>query len=227
MRNVSELLTRGIPLALTSYPIPLLARRSCVQVTVARPRDRPRQLQQQFQWPLWGKFFSPSFIPIHDGMTNMPTQNEDCGQMSAWYVFSALGFYPVDPVSAQYVIGSCVLFLSFPARILTRTFVCSPFFNKVTIDLPNALEPLVISSPGAPSKPYIKSVSVNGHALSSPVLDHADIFRGGKIEFEMSATPEAWASSTLVSVVRISGHDVAVLMPAFGGTGEGANGEGG
>ncbi len=75
----------------------------------------------------------------------------------------------------------------------------SPFFNKVTIDLPAAKHPLVITSPGAPSKPYIKSVSVNGKKLAGPILTHADIASGGHIEFEMSETPQAWASATLVS----------------------------
>ena len=75
----------------------------------------------------------------------------------------------------------------------------SPFFDKVTLDLPGVPTPLVISSPGAPSKPYIKSVRVNGQALDSPILKHEDISRGGTIEFEMSATPQAWASATLVN----------------------------
>ncbi|KAI0751924.1 glycoside hydrolase family 92 protein [Daedaleopsis nitida] len=106
-------------------------------------------------------------------------QNEDCGQMSAWYIFSALGFYPVDPVSAEYVIGT-------------------PFFDKVTVHLPGAEHPLVISSRGAPKKPYIKSVSVNGRMLASPVLKHEDIASGGLVVFEMSDKPQAWSSSTLV-----------------------------
>ncbi|KAI0686232.1 glycoside hydrolase family 92 protein [Earliella scabrosa] len=106
--------------------------------------------------------------------------NEDCGQMSAWYIFSALGFYPVDPVSAEYVIGT-------------------PFFDKVTLHLPGAKHPLVISSKGAPHKPYIKSVSVNGKKVRSPVITHADIAAGGHLKFEMSDKPQAWSSSTLMS----------------------------
>ncbi|TFK83330.1 glycoside hydrolase family 92 protein [Polyporus arcularius HHB13444] len=116
----------------------------------------------------------------YNSSVNGLSGNEDCGQMSAWYIFSALGFYPVDPVSAEYVIGT-------------------PFFDKVTIDLPAAKHPLVITSPGAPSKPYIKNVSVNGKKLAGPILTHADIASGGHIEFEMSETPQAWASATLVS----------------------------
>lgn len=104
--------------------------------------------------------------------------NEDCGQMSAWYLFSALGFYPVDPVSLEYVVGT-------------------PFFDKVTIQLPAASQPLVISSAGAPTKPYIKSLTVNGKPRDAPIIKHEDIAAGGSIEFEMSETPEAWASGVL------------------------------
>ena len=74
----------------------------------------------------------------------------------------------------------------------------SPFFDKLTIDLPAAKQPLVITSPGAPKKPYIKSVTVNGRELSTPILTHADIANGGHISFEMSGSPQSWASGTLV-----------------------------
>ncbi|PSS18930.1 hypothetical protein PHLCEN_2v3146 [Hermanssonia centrifuga] len=104
--------------------------------------------------------------------------NEDCGQMSAWYIFSALGFYPVNPVSGEYTIGT-------------------PLFDKVTIDLPGGGS-LEISAPGAPNKPYVKSVTVNGKAAQLPFIDHVDIAKGGTIAFEMSETPEVWTSGTMV-----------------------------
>ncbi|KAI0029196.1 glycosyl hydrolase family 92-domain-containing protein [Vararia minispora EC-137] len=104
--------------------------------------------------------------------------NEDCGQMSAWFVFSALGFYPVNPVSGEYIVGT-------------------PFFDKVTIRLPTAQALLVISAPGATSKPYVKSVTVNGERLERPVLRHDQIVNGGNIVFEMSDKPQPWASETL------------------------------
>ncbi|KAH7902833.1 family 92 glycosyl hydrolase, partial [Hygrophoropsis aurantiaca] len=73
--------------------------------------------------------------------------NEDCGQMSAWYLFGALGFYPVNPVSGEYVIGS-------------------PFYDNVQINFPSSTgtenKTLEIKSHGAPSKPYIKSFAING-----------------------------------------------------------------
>ncbi|VDC01005.1 unnamed protein product, partial [Peniophora sp. CBMAI 1063] len=104
--------------------------------------------------------------------------NEDCGQMSAWYIFSALGFYPVNPASAEYVVGT-------------------PFFDKITVHLPNAPRPLVISARGAATKPYIKSLTIDGEAVETPVIRHEQIARGAELVFEMSATPQAWASSTL------------------------------
>ncbi|KAI0051484.1 glycoside hydrolase family 92 protein [Auriscalpium vulgare] len=106
--------------------------------------------------------------------------NEDCGQMSAWYLFGALGFYPVNPVSGEYVIGS-------------------PFYDEVTIHLPMAKKPLKIISSGAPNKPYIKSLTVNGHKRLDPIISHEDIVQGGTLEFEMSSKPEAWASATVVN----------------------------
>ncbi|KZV62243.1 glycoside hydrolase family 92 protein [Peniophora sp. CONT] len=104
--------------------------------------------------------------------------NEDCGQMSAWYIFSAIGFYPVNPVSGEYVVGT-------------------PFFDKITIHLPAADKPLVIIAPDATTQPYVKSVAVNGEKLERPIILHAQIAKGGEIEFEMSGEPQAWASETI------------------------------
>ena len=114
--------------------------------------------------------------------------NEDLGQMSAWYVFSALGFYPVNPASDEYVVGS-------------------PFFEKVTIRLLAGAatgreqdegkyrgeeRTLVISAPGAPSKPYVQGLRVDGRPVDRPVLKHGDIVGAEKIVFEMSGTPTSW-----------------------------------
>ena len=72
----------------------------------------------------------------------------------------------------------------------------------MTINLPNAPRPLVITSIGAPSKPYIKSLTVNGKPLDAPLLGHGDIAYGGQIVFEMSDQPQAWGSATLVGFFR-------------------------
>lgn len=112
--------------------------------------------------------------------------NEDLGQMSAWYIFSALGFYPVNPASDEYVIGS-------------------PFFEKVMIRLPagactggdegaegGAERTLVISAPGATTKPYVRSLKIDGRRVVRPVLKHHEIVGAGSIEFEMSEEPSCW-----------------------------------
>lgn len=107
--------------------------------------------------------------------------NEDLGQMSAWYFFSALGFYPVNPASDEYV-------------------VAAPFFDKVEIALPagpgvrSGGGKLVISAPGAGTgnKLYVKGLKVDGKSVDRPVLRHGQIVGACKIEFEMSATPTTW-----------------------------------
>lgn len=112
--------------------------------------------------------------------------NEDCGQMSAWYIFSAMGFYPVDPVSGEYVVGS-------------------PFFDKITINLPprttqaesGKMRTLRIIAKDAPSKPYIKSMTINGRNIDIPIVRHEDIANGGEIVFEMSEKVEAWGNGLL------------------------------
>lgn len=103
------------------------------------------------------------------------TQNEDCGQMSAWWLFSALGFYPVNPSSTLYVVGS-------------------PFFDKVTIAFPGTRRRLVIRAPGASKKTYVRSLTLNGKTVGTPVLSHKQIAGGGEMVFEMSETPQSWGS---------------------------------
>jgi predicted alpha-1,2-mannosidase len=101
--------------------------------------------------------------------------NEDCGQMSAWYVFTALGFYPVNPAAAQYLIGS-------------------PMFTRATLHLPNGKHFEISAAGNSPDHPYIQSARLNGRPLAGPVLTHAQIRAGGKLEFVMGPTPSGWAS---------------------------------
>lgn len=96
--------------------------------------------------------------------------NDDCGQMSAWFVLSSLGFYPVDPVEAVYVFGS-------------------PLFERATIRLPGNTR-LTIEAPGnTAATPYIRSLSRNGRPWTKNWIAHADVMRGGTLTFTMSATP--------------------------------------
>ncbi|TFK70503.1 glycoside hydrolase family 92 protein [Pluteus cervinus] len=101
--------------------------------------------------------------------------NEDCGQMSAWYIFSAMGFYPVNPVSGEYVVGS-------------------PFFDKLTISLPGVANPLTIIAKDAPTKKYIQSLTVNGEEVKVPIIRHDQIKDGGEVVFEMSDSPTEWGT---------------------------------
>ncbi|OAQ68782.1 glycoside hydrolase family 92 protein [Pochonia chlamydosporia 170] len=111
--------------------------------------------------------------------------NEDLGQMSAWYVFSALGFYPLNPASDEYVVGT-------------------PFFDKVEIRLPTISgsreHGLVISAPGAGTqgKAYVKSLKVDGKMVEKPLLKHKDIVNARRIEFEMSSEPTDWGKKGTV-----------------------------
>ena len=115
--------------------------------------------------------------------------NEDCGQMSAWYIFSAMGFYPINPASDGYIVGA-------------------PFFEKITIRLPAGAatggeggkeHELVISAPGAPTKPFVKGVKVDGKVLDRPVITHRQIVTARRFEFEMASTPQEWGSKGFLS----------------------------
>lgn len=111
--------------------------------------------------------------------------NEDLGQMSAWYVLSALGFYPLNPASDEYVVGT-------------------PFFDKVDIRLPTKSgrneHTLTISAPGAGTegKAYVRGLKVDGKKVDRPVLKHADIVNARSIEFDMSSEPTSWGSKGTV-----------------------------
>ena len=110
---------------------------------------------------------------MHELYTNEPgglCGNEDCGQMSAWYVFSAMGFYPVDPISGQYEIGT-------------------PMFPRVELKLANG-KTFTISAPAVSRENiYIQSVKVNGEPYKKSYLAHGLIMSGATVEFEMGAAP--------------------------------------
>ncbi len=103
--------------------------------------------------------------------------NEDCGQMSAWYVFSALGFYPVCPGSLEYVIGR-------PA--LRQAVLHLPAGNTFTVRAENL----------SPANVYIQSVTLRGEPYDKAYIRHEDILRGGTLAFVMGPQPnKAWASA--------------------------------
>jgi predicted alpha-1,2-mannosidase len=113
-----------------------------------------------------------------DSYSNTPTGvlgNEDCGQMSAWYVFTAMGFYPVNPASAQYLIGS-------------------PLFTRTTLHLPNGRQFEIAAANNSADRPYIQSARLNGKPLTAPVITHQQIEAGGRLEFVMGEKPSQWGS---------------------------------
>jgi len=87
-----------------------------------------------------------------------------------------------------------------------------PFYDKVTITLPNTTTPLVISSHRAPTDVYVKSLAINGQALHSPIIMHTQLANGGEITYEMSETPELWANGLAFGAVKSEGGVVSVLF---------------
>jgi predicted alpha-1,2-mannosidase len=96
--------------------------------------------------------------------------NEDCGQMSAWYIFSALGFYPVNPALGIYTIGS-------------------PLFYEVKINLPTGRTLIITAHNQSPENVFIQSAKWNGQTLTTPLLKHSELMNGGVLDFEMSPQP--------------------------------------
>ncbi|MDR2682823.1 MAG: GH92 family glycosyl hydrolase, partial [Dysgonamonadaceae bacterium] len=96
--------------------------------------------------------------------------NEDCGQMSAWYIFSSLGFYPVFTASGEYVFGS-------------------PLFDKASIRLENGKTFTVETANNSPENIYIQSVERNGKKYDFSFISHSDIMQGGTLRFRMGNTP--------------------------------------
>ena len=93
--------------------------------------------------------------------------NDDCGQMSAWYIFSAMGFYPFNAGSAEYVLGT-------------------PLFPKTTIHLSNGKDFIINAHNKTDKAIYVKSVSLNGVKLKDMKITHQDIMNGGTLDFVMS-----------------------------------------
>jgi predicted alpha-1,2-mannosidase len=102
--------------------------------------------------------------------------NDDLGQMSAWYIFTALGFYPVAPASNQYVIGR-------------------PFVRRAVMHLPNGKTFTITTDGLGKDHPYVGSVELNGKPLARDYLTYAEIANGGTLHFMMQAQPNrTWAT---------------------------------
>ena len=113
------------------------------------------------------------YKPTPEGLSG----NDDLGQMSAWLVFTALGFYPVAPGSNEYVIGR-------------------PFVNRATLTLSNGRRFTIIADGLSDANRYVGRVTLDGKPLTRSVIRHEDILKGGELRFTMQATPnKAWATA--------------------------------
>ena len=117
------------------------------------------------------EILNTQYSTLPDGLSG----NEDCGQMSAWYVMSSLGIYPMNPASGQYEIGS-------------------PLFEKAVVTLSNS-KLFTISAPNTSDRNrYVQSVKLNGKSLDRTYILHGEIMAGGDLEFEMGSEPnDGWA----------------------------------
>jgi predicted alpha-1,2-mannosidase len=107
------------------------------------------------------------YSPTPDGIAG----NEDVGQMSAWFILSALGFYSVDAVSGNYILGS-------------------PLFEKATVDLGNGKQLQIDVQRADPSDAYIESFSLNGKNQNRAWFHHSEIAQGGQLKFKMGPHPQ-------------------------------------
>ncbi|EHQ25790.1 GH92 family glycosyl hydrolase [Mucilaginibacter paludis] len=114
--------------------------------------------------------------------------NEDCGQMSAWYIFSSMGFYPVNPANGIYAIGS-------------------PILKAAAITLPNGKTFSVsVKNPGKPNI-YIQSVKLNGKPYTKTYITQNDIISGGRLEFIMGTKPNKSWGITPAGVPPVWGYN--------------------
>jgi predicted alpha-1,2-mannosidase len=106
------------------------------------------------------------YTPNPDGYCG----DEDNGQTSAWYVFSALGFYPVCPGTDEYILGS-------------------PLFKSVTLNLENGNKVTIEAGNNNKANRYVQGMSVNGQPYSKNYLTHEDLIKGANINYQMAPAP--------------------------------------
>ena len=122
--------------------------------TMAGKPERTQELIRQI--------FDTQYRPEPDGLCG----NDDCGQMSAWYMFSAMGFYPVDPVSGNYVFGA-------------------PQLPKIVLNLADGKTFTVIAEGLSEENKYVESITLNGKPYTENYITHEDILKGGTLVFKM------------------------------------------
>jgi len=106
--------------------------------------------------------------------------NDDCGQMSAWYLFSAMGFYPVNPVDGRYILGA-------------------PSFSKMTLRVGKKEFVITATNVSAENK-YVQQIRLNGKLYTKPYITHTDLVNGGQLEFVMGDKPVNWRQNLDVTL---------------------------
>ncbi|MCQ2143332.1 MAG: GH92 family glycosyl hydrolase [Bacteroidales bacterium] len=99
--------------------------------------------------------------------------NEDCGQMSAWYILTAMGFYQIEPAGGRYFFGS-------------------PLFKEMKLRLPEGRSLDIIARNNSDKNRYIQSITLNGEPLRQAWIDYADLMAGGELVYEMGSEPALW-----------------------------------
>lgn len=118
---------------------------------------RPERTQELIR-----QIFDTQYLPKPNGLCG----NDDCGQMSAWYMFSAMGFYPVNPVSGEYVFGA-------------------PQFPKFTLHLADGKTFTILAEGLSEEHKYIDSITLNGKPYTKSYITHEDILKGGTLVYKM------------------------------------------
>ncbi len=142
------------------------------------------------------RIFNEFYHNAPDGLIG----NEDCGQMSAWFVMSAMGIYEVSPTNGDYAIGT-------------------PLFDKVTISLENGKQFVIRADRQHENDFYVQRAALNGNAYTKSYLLHKDIMQGGEMSFNMGSTPnKKWGSAEGDVPVTAIKDNFITPVPFFEGT---------
>ncbi len=117
------------------------------------------------------KYVSTIMTQLYNDSHSGYAGNDDCGEMSAWYIFGALGFYPVNPASGEYVIGT-------------------PMVREATLHLPGGKQFTIRTNRSGENDVYIRSMKLNGKKHTRYTLSHEDIMNGGTLEFVLNSKPQ-------------------------------------
>ena len=129
-----------------------------------------------------GAIMASQYAPRPDGLVG----NDDLGQMSAWFIFTALGFYPLAPASNEYILGR-------------------PFVTRARLALPNGRTFTVIAEGLDEAHPYVAAVTLNGKPLRRVFIRHEEIMAGGELRFRMQAAPNrGWPGAAALKPYSLS-----------------------